>query len=268
MVYLLTSIRFIQLSIETYGLLALVQALLGHEWWVRLLLIALLISGIAGIYRYYIFRLKSRQSYENTLSFKIQELERQRFAQELHDGIGANLSLLKMYLTSIGDAKVPQEELRTRSLLVLHTTLDEVHSLIHNLHPRSLTTLGLPASIKAMVDAINQSQKLKVYIELETLPQLSPTVEINLFRIVQELLQNTIKHAQATKINLSLRIEGQLLCLHYQDDGKGIAQVPLHQGNGLLNIQQRVALLKGHYLPKATSTQGFQLEITAPLCGK
>lgn len=239
----------------------------GGEWWVRVVLIGLLIGGLIGVYRYRIFRFKNRQTAEFNLSLRIQELERQRFAKELHDGLGANLSLLRMYLQAIGDAQVAQEELKNRSLQLLAMSLDEIRNLIHDLHPRSLTTLGLAHSINELAKKLNQSGKLMVTFEEHNMPrQLSQLIEINLFRIAQELLQNAIKHAKATNIKLLLCYDNDaLLHLTYRDNGQGIDRTWLskHSGNGLINIQQRVILMKGTYQLESAK-EGVSVEIIVP----
>ncbi|GAB3639578.1 sensor histidine kinase [Spirosoma arcticum] len=237
-------------------------------WWFRLLLISLLMTGIYGVYRYRIAQLKSRQAYELAVSVRTQELERQRFSKELHDGVGANLAVLKMYLSSLGSPAVAVEELKARSLSVLKSSIDDIRSIIHDMHPRSLSEEGLASTIADMVALMNESHRLAVTFEPQNVPQKLPeSLEINLFRVVQELMQNAVKHAGANAIWLCLRYEHDTLQLTYRDDGRGFTPLQNGQasGNGLINIEQRVALMKGTYQLQSAENQGTTVEISVPV---
>lgn len=237
-------------------------------WWFRLLLIAVLLSGVYGVYRYRISQLQKQQQQEINVSVKTQELERQRLAKELHDGLGANLALLKMYLASIGNPKIPADELKIRSINLITDSLQDFRRLIHDMHPRNLAYYGLVHTITEMVELINQSGQINVVFEAKDIPQnLTESIEINLFRIVQELLQNAIKHAQSASISLSLVFENEHIQLKYRDEGRGFDAllVPPTQGNGLANIQSRVTLLKGTFNVASTPGHGTSVRIKVPV---
>lgn len=240
--------------------------------WFRLLLIALLIGGTVGVYRYRIYELKNRQAHELAVSIRTQELERQRFSKELHDGVGANLSVLKMYLASIGDPSVPADALKARSIALLKTSVASIRQLIHDMHPRSLSELGLTQTLTEMVALVNESGQLTVVLEAENVPlHLSEVAEINLFRVMQELVQNAIKHANARTVWLTLRHDAGLLTVTYKDDGRGfdtsrVNGKPHHgSGNGLANIRQRIALLNGNFTLQSAENQGTAVEISIPV---
>ncbi|MBD2753410.1 sensor histidine kinase [Spirosoma validum] len=237
-------------------------------WWFRALLIVLLLGGMYGLYRYRIYVLKSRQAHELRVSIRTQELERQRVAKELHDGVGANLAVLKMYLASLGTPNLSVEDLKTRSLSVLKASIDDIRSIIHDMHPRSLTEAGLVPTIQELVSLLNESQQLSITFVAQHVPQkLSSTVEINVFRVVQELVQNAVKHSQASDVWLTLRYEEGTLQLTYRDNGRGfnpsLAERP--SGNGLVNIRQRIALLKGTCQFTSSENQGTTVDINVPV---
>lgn len=239
--------------------------------WFRAALIALLIGGIVGVYRYRIYELKNRQAHELAVSIRTQELERHRFSKELHDGVGANLSVLNMYLASIGDPKVSAEALKARSIALLKTSVASIRQLIHDMHPRSLSESGLVQTLTEMVALVNESDQLTVVLETENVPlHLSEAEEINLFRVMQELVQNAIKHAGASTVWLALRFDSGVLKMTYKDDGRGFdttrADLTRHNGsgNGLMNIRQRVALLNGILSLKSVQNQGTTVEISVP----
>ena len=237
-------------------------------WWFRALLIALLMGGLYGIYQYRIYDLKNRQAHELSVSIRTQELERQRFAKELHDGVGTNLAVLKMYLSSLGTPNLSVDELKTRSMAILKASIDDIRSIIHDMHPRSLTEAGLEQTIREMVLLINESQQLLITFTAQQVPQQLPAnVEINLFRVVQELLQNAVKHAQASQVGLQLAYDSGTLRLTYHDNGRGFNQSLNGQstGHGLVNINQRISLLKGIYTFKSAENQGTTVEISVPV---
>lgn len=236
--------------------------------WFRLLLISLLIGGMYGVYQYRIAQLKSRQAHDLAVSIRTQELERHRFSKELHDGVGANLAVLKMYLSALGTPSVPIDELKTRSLAVLKSSIDDIRSIIHDMHPRSLTEYGLVQTIEEMIALINESHRLIVTFEAQNVPQKLPeSIEINLFRVMQELLQNAVKHSNAKAAQLQLRYDNNTLHLAYSDNGKGFDMALLNStsGNGLVNIRQRIALMKGGVTFKSVPNQGTTISISVPV---
>ena len=236
-------------------------------WWFRLGLIALLLCGVYGLYRYRIGQIRSQQAQEMAVTVRTQELERQRFAKELHDGVGANLAVLNLYLSSLGSPHMPVQDVKERSIAILKASIDDIRSLIHDMHPRSLTQQGLTQTIADMVDILNQSNRLTIEYEARNIPEkLSEAIEINLFRVMQELLQNALKHAGATHVRLSLHTEANLLYLVYHDDGRGLDPALLNNptGNGLVNIRQRIVLLKGHCTFGSTTGQGTTVTISVP----
>ena len=236
--------------------------------WFRLGLIALLIGGLYGVYRYRIADLKNRQAHDLHVAIQTQELERRRFAKELHDGVGANLAVLKMYLSSLGLPAVSVADLKTRSLAVLKSSIDDIRSIIHDMHPRSLAELGLVQTVAEQADLLNESKRLNVLFDARNIPQPLPeNIEINMFRVVQELLQNTVKHAGAMHVWLELSYESGMLSLSYRDDGCGFKTTPASQsaGNGLSNINQRVVLMKGKHQLTSAPGEGTSVLISVPL---
>ena len=167
----------------------------------------------------------------------------------------------------MGDKNFPIETLKERSSLLLKQTLDEIKGFIHDMHPRSLNELGLERTIWETVEHVNQSKHLKVVFKSQNIPQkLSQNIEINLFRVVQELIQNAIKHSKASEVFLDLRFENQVLSLKYDDNGKGFDTTLIeNRGNGLLNMQQRIELLKGTFTVSSAPNQGTTVSIAVKI---
>ncbi|MCE7071885.1 histidine kinase [Dyadobacter sp. CY327] len=231
-------------------------------WWFRSLLIMLFAGGIYGLFRYRLAQQLRQRENEIRASLMAQEAERQRFSRELHDGIGANLSLLKMYLSSFGDADVPMAELKERSERLLAGSVDEIRRLIHDMHPRNLKEMGLVRAVEDMVGLVNLGNGLKVEFDAENVPEHLPEqVEINLFRIVQELLQNAMKLSQASVVWLNFACEKNRFYLTYKDNGVGFDTSGASTGNGLLNIKNRVMLLKGEMLINSSVGDGTKINL-------
>jgi signal transduction histidine kinase/ligand-binding sensor domain-containing protein len=234
-------------------------------WWFRALLILLLIGGVYGLFRYRLSQQLMRREAEIRASLMAQEVERQRFSRELHDGVGANLSLLKMYLSSFKDKDVPTKELKERSEKLLAGSIGEIRRLIHDMHPRSLQDLGLVKSVDEMVQLVNLVNEINIDFVAKDMPEyLYESMEINLFRIIQELLHNAIKHSEAKHVWLNMECSKHLLILTYKDDGKGFDTSKANEGNGLLNIRNRVTLLKGNITLNSAASQGTRLTIVIP----
>jgi signal transduction histidine kinase/ligand-binding sensor domain-containing protein len=235
--------------------------------WFRALMILLLLAGLYGLYRYRLFQVYQKQRLELEVTIKTQEAERQRFAKELHDGIGANLATLKLYLSAFDNPKIPLAELSQRASLLLDTSVVELRQLSHNLSPRTLTQLGLVEAIRKITTDIGLSHhELRIDFEHDELPESMEEIKrINLYRIVQELLQNTLKHAQATQISIELRHLNYQIQLHYQDNGRGFTSHQTTHGNGLTNIESRAMLLNGKLQIDTSPGKGFKILIEIPI---
>lgn len=212
------------------------------------------------MFRYRLTQQVRQREAEIRASLMAQEVERQRFSRELHDGVGANLALLRIYLSSFDKTGIPMTELKERSEQLLAGSMDEIRRLIHDMHPRHLRVLGLEKAVEDMVTLVNLGNEIKVFFTAINVPQhLAEQVEINFFRIIQELLQNAAKHSKANGVWLTLNFENEKLKLTYKDDGIGYDTSTVSKGNGLLNIRNRVTLMNGeihiHSYRKGTSVK-------------
>lgn len=185
-------------------------------------------------------------------SIKSQENERLRIAKDLHDDIGALLSTSKLYVGQLLDKFEDQEKkLLANKIERLHEDMiHSVRNIAQNLRPAVLESMGLVAAIKSLAKQINESRWLKVEFTHDHEALLTKERQLQLYRIVQELITNTLKHARARTIHIELLRNGQCLHLLYKDDGIGFdpgrkAKRKTTKGLGLLNIESRLALLEG-----------------------
>jgi signal transduction histidine kinase len=202
-----------------------------------------------------------------------QEMERQRVARELHDETGQALTAIGLGLrgvaTTLGqDAKVATQNLRRLEGLV-DDALDELQRLIADLRPSHLDDLGLAATVRWWINSVHDRTSLPIRLEISGQERpLATPLRLAMFRIVQEALTNVVKHSQATAVDVRL-LFGELdveVCV--KDNGCGFN---VHQSNGarrpswgLLGMQERAALLGGHFQLISQPGSGTQVMVQMP----
>jgi two-component system sensor histidine kinase UhpB len=214
-----------------------------------------------------------------TRVLQAQEEERKRIARELHDETAQALSTLLVTLDVLEphippDAAVLQDGFgRVRSLA--RRTLDETRALSHDLRPTILDDVGLISALQWFAAEYERTYGSRVVVqaEPETERRLPPEVELVLFRIAQEALTNCGKHAQATRVDVSLRFAGGTAQLVIEDNGKGFdpQQVPgpTRQGRlGLYGMHERIGLLGGTLTVDAFPGRGTRISAEIPLVGR
>jgi PAS domain S-box-containing protein len=200
---------------------------------------------------------------------KTQEEERNRVASDLHDSIGQQISALKFYFDSIQKQK--DEKLRTALLkkteALIDNVSDEIRNICFQLMPRSIEKFGLGQSIKQLADLIHFSTGIKFDIKLEEQnDKINPNVAMSVYRVIQEFVNNSIKHAKCKNIAIHLTLKPKNLTLTMTDDGIGFENnKSLKRGNGLDNINLRVKYLQGEIDFQSEKNKGVQLNITIPL---
>lgn len=193
-----------------------------------------------------------------------QENERERIARDLHDEVGALLSTIKLFYT----AEKMKSELPADTSSPIEPMLDEaVHklrSISHNLLPENLKQFGLINAIEYYCRQLEASGFFTVRFYHQISERLPDEQEILLYRIIQELFNNAIKHAGATEINLSLRQHANSTLLNYEDNGIGFNKNETKQqpSLGLSTLSSRVQLLNGKLDIISAPQQGVQVNIT------
>jgi two-component system, NarL family, sensor kinase len=177
-----------------------------------------------------------------------QEEERKRIATELHDGIGVLLSATKMQFSIISD-KIPENrELIEKATKMLEQASGDVRKISHNMMPGLLTKLGFFEAVEDLFEHVDDTQGLKAVCTISgNEARLAENKEIMLYRIVQEMVNNTLKYAQANNITLNILVNQGILLLKYTDDGVGfdLAEKLESETIGLKSIQSRVNFLNG-----------------------
>lgn len=198
------------------------------------------------------------------------ETERTRIARELHDGVGQHLTGLKLRLEDLA-SKVDADNRGGQSavseaLAIADDAGREVRDIAHAMMPRALGDLGLGAATSEMLSrTLPAAGILHEFEEFGLQERLPGQVEVGVYRIAQELVQNTMKHAQARQVNLQLLKNNGHLVLIYEDDGKGMDQDAKHDGIGLRNIRERVRALRGIFNVCNGEMSGFRATVRIPL---
>lgn len=248
------------------GILALLIALLFILFYNR--------RKLAGkkeiIYEQQIEALKKEQqliSYEAILEG--QEQERSRLARDLHDGLNGILSGIVMQLSAFSRNSKGTEKASHLDRIIgrMNEAVSEVRAIAHNLMPNHLARLGLDNSLKDLCNTLRSGQADIVYRSYALSDAIPQQQQVLIYRMIQELVVNAVKHAHAKTILVECLQDGEMLHITVEDDGQGFSpeSVEHKSGMGLENIKKRVAFLKGTIEVLSLPGTGTTIHIQCPL---
>jgi PAS domain S-box-containing protein len=194
-----------------------------------------------------------------------QEAERARIAENLHNGLGQTLYATKLQLNQLLTG--PSTSALARADQLLAEAIRQTRTLSHELVPTALTEFGLVPALTDICRSLSSPQ-LRVHctVELDTAPPLPLLLQVALYRIAQELLQNVVKHARATHASLAVEVVPDFVLLRVEDNGVGFTQAPAAPtGFGLRSIRSRVALLNGQLELGSSPAYGTYVRLRIPL---
>jgi signal transduction histidine kinase len=199
-----------------------------------------------------------------------QERERKRIAQELHDSLGVLLSTAKIHFKKVVSKTTDENihDLVEKADNLLKDASEEVREISHNIMPGVLSKLGLSEAIEDLLDEVEDAGKVEVNYQVEEIPDRLPeNTEIMLFRVVQELVNNTLKHAEATRIDFILQRSGTHIRIEYTDNGKGFNPDTVQEDKslGLSGIRSRIDFLKGILTIDSQPNGGARFNISIPI---
>ncbi|MCQ2202070.1 MAG: histidine kinase [Bacteroidales bacterium] len=227
---------------------------------------------------------EKQRAYEKRLLNSVieaEEKERKRFSTELHDGLGPILSSIKMGFSAVSN-EVSDPEVRTNLNQAIAEAITTVREVSNNLSPHVLNNFGIEKAISNFIGKLNVPQGLNIKYDISFgSTRYQPTIEIVVYRVICELINNTIRHARATLINIYIQEQKGKLLLEYADNGIGFTPSVDPEGNvtettgsgmGYYNIVSRVSSLKGTvsygtYNQLSTSRPGVLVKIEIPLKG-
>lgn len=217
----------------------------------------------------HIARLESeKQLLAGEAVIKGQEEERGRLAKDLHDGLGGMLSGVKFSLANMKSNVVLDADstlVFERSLDMLDHSITELRRVAHNMMPEVLVRFGLSEALRSYCDTLRTSKLFRIdYQSVGTLERLPEKTEIFIFRIVQELLNNVVKHANATQVLVQLSCHENEVSVTVEDNGGGfdVGTERKSRGAGLESVRSRVEYLKGKLDIQSRPGQGTSVYVT------
>lgn len=217
----------------------------------------------------YIGRLNRQRQLFNkrilTAVLRTEEKSRSRFSKELHDGLGPLLSSARMSLSALSreERSADQREIIDNTTYVIDEAIRSLREISNNLSPHVLNDFGLARGVQNFIDksAAMHDAKIRFTTNLRT-ERYDTDIEVILYRVICELINNSLKHAACTSINLSLSQNGSELALDYTDDGRGFnPQAMMDCGMGLSNISSRINSLGGTFDISSAKGKGMRAAI-------
>jgi two-component system NarL family sensor kinase len=198
-----------------------------------------------------------------------EEKERERIAKDLHDSLGGLLSTVKLQFDNVkakmnGSINTTQYDKATQ---LLDTAVNEVRTISKNLQPAALKRYGLVASINDLISRFRGENMPEIFFQHYELPeQIDELVAVSIYRVIQELLNNSIKYANAKEILIQLNGEPDAISIQYEDDGNGfdLATIP-KKGMGMENINSRINYLKGSISIDSVPNEGISVLARVPV---
>ena len=199
-----------------------------------------------------------------TAVLRTEERSRASFSRELHDGLGPLLSSAKMSLSAL-----QRIELSDKDRLVLQNSTAAIREISNNLSPHILNNFGLARGIKNFVDRLGTVRDTHITFST-TLgdKRFDSNIEVIIYRVVCELINNSLKHASCTDIDITLKLGGKYLSVEYRDNGCGFSVRDVeNRGMGLSNIRSRVSSLNGKFTLSSRPGEGMQAKVLVAIDG-
>jgi len=201
-----------------------------------------------------------------------QEQERTRMAEELHDSIGGLLSATKIYVSNISQ-ELPKEQFqlfKSKALVTLVENIGEVRTITNDLLPQSLERLGVVTATRNLTQKLIDLKQIQVECSANKEERFDKDREKALFRILQELTNNTLKHSKASIVNIDFSFRKDELTVLYEENGQGFDRPAYEKQSdkksfGLKSMESRVAFLNGNFDYKTAPDQGVKERLSFPL---
>lgn len=226
-------------------------------------LVLVLLSGV--FYLYSLRRKRVEEKKRINAMLLSEERERTRIARELHDGLGQLLSTARINAASLeGAVEADDAPLLRNTLSLIDQSVTEVRAVSHNLMPQLLSEKGLVEALNELVRRINDTRGLKAELHCSGFAGIpDKNVEIALYRVIQEVLNNIIRHAAASQIILKLQYSQNNLNIFISDNGKGfdLSAIEKSEGIGWKNIQTRLSLINGNMNINSFAGKGTAISI-------
>ena len=202
---------------------------------------------------------------------RAQEEERSRIAVELHDGINQEVAMLSIELGA-AISGVSEDQLKARLIAIRNRTIrlsEEVRRISHRLRPALLEYIGFVGAVRSHCRDISENAGFRVDLVADDSLNVPADIAVVLYRILQEALQNILRHAAASAVSVEIRQRGGFIALSVDDDGVGFNpdNLPAGGGMGLASMRERARSLGGELTVAKAAAHGTSLEAVIPLRG-
>ncbi len=213
---------------------------------------------------------KKEETKKLDIIIETEEKERKRFAKDLHDGLGATLSAVKMYLNIVRRVEPGSEkasEMLNEAILLVERASKNAKEIALNISPHDLSNFGLSISLQNFCERLNSIGTINVELDIENFKiKLKDKIELNIFRTINELINNTLKYSEAENIFLKLTQKDNKALIYYSDDGIGFEYNKIMNknkaGTGLDNVINRTIHFGGFVIINSEPGKGMSAEIT------
>lgn len=241
-----------------------------HKKQILFLILTLIVLSISFIISIFYLRSRRMEFIKQKLIEAVVETEaseRKRIARDLHDGLGPVLSAINLYFQAYVDAiEADKHTIETKIREVISDAIDDVSRISHNISPHVLEIHGLNTALKNFISPFVSNSKIKVEYTSELKDRFDQNKELTIYRCITELLNNTMKHADATRISIRITNKDKVLHILYTDNGKGfVANLEKSEGMGLYNIKNRVETFGGQLTIENLPGKGIKVNMEIPL---
>ncbi|MFK5883967.1 MAG: histidine kinase [Candidatus Izemoplasma sp.] len=203
-------------------------------------------------------------------TIETQEQERERISRDLHDGVGQSLAAIKLQLESLKANHSQNKDINNELKVIpeiLQNAIKDLRRICFNTLPLVLQEYGLIKAIKELQSNVYNLDFKLIFNYSNDFPKMTKSLEISIFRIIQEFINNSIKHSGATEVNIDLENNKEHIILNLKDNGIGfnINDLELFKGHGLKNIKTRIDSFKGNIKINSTIDNGTEFDIAFPI---
>lgn len=220
--------------------------------------ILLLVGGTGAIYLRHVYVSRKQQADFTQRLIENSDEERSRISKDLHDDIGQSLSVIKSKVNMFNSGKINTLDGLEKEV---GDVIEQTRSISHSLHPSAVGKLGLERSLDSLLEKTQSSTGLVASLSIKNNIESIPVeVKKQVYRIVQECISNTIKHANASALKVSLKMSDTVFTMTYRDNGNGLMDKKSNQGIGMMTMMERAKSINGK-ITISHSLKGFKLTL-------
>jgi len=253
---------------EGTSLKVIITPLWWQTWWFRILTTVVILGTVALAIYTRIRNLEQRNQAQKEFARKLiesQEVERKRIASALHDSHGQNLLIINNGMQQFIREHSEFSDDLTPLSQTTQESIEEIREISYDLHPHLIDRLGLTKAIESVISKIKNHSDINFERSVDKIDNIfDKKVEINIYRIIQESVNNIIKHSKATNATIKISSEPDNVFIRIQDDGIGFNVSKVKKGLGLDGIEERAAFLGGNCKIKSNHNSGTDIQICIP----